>query len=40
MLLEWIDPLFNCGHWIPHQIGYAGGIDLLSHPSGDSIVIP
>jgi iron complex transport system substrate-binding protein len=39
LLLEWIDPLFNCGHWIPHQIGYAGGIDLLSHPSGDSIVI-
>jgi iron complex transport system substrate-binding protein len=40
LMLEWIDPLFNCGHWIPHQIGYAGGIDLLSHPSGDSIVIP
>ena len=40
LLLEWIDPLFNCGHWIPHQIGFAGGIDLLSHPSGDSIVIP
>ena len=40
LLLEWIDPLFNCGHWIPHQIGYAGGIDLLAHPSGDSIVIP
>lgn len=39
LMLEWIDPLFNCGHWIPHQIGYAGGIDLLSHPSGDSIVI-
>jgi len=39
LLLEWIDPLFNCGHWIPEQIGYAGGIDLLSHPSGDSMVI-
>ena len=39
LLLEWIDPLFNCGHWIPHQIGIAGGIDLLSHPSGDSIVL-
>ncbi|MEM9076504.1 MAG: ABC transporter substrate-binding protein [Bacteroidota bacterium] len=38
MLLEWIDPIFNCGHWIPHQIGYAGGIDMLSNPSGDSIV--
>lgn len=40
MMLEWINPLFNCGHWIPHQIRYAGGIDLLAHPSGDSIVIP
>ncbi|AUS04172.1 ABC transporter substrate-binding protein [Pseudotamlana carrageenivorans] len=40
LLLEWIDPLFNCGHWIPHQIAYAGGIDMMSHPSGDSIVIP
>ena len=39
LLLEWIDPLFNCGHWIPHQIGLAGGVDLLSHPAGDSIVI-
>lgn len=40
LLLEWIDPLFNCGHWIPHQIAYAGGIDMLSHPAGDSVVIP
>ncbi len=39
LLLEWINPIFNCGHWIPHQISYAGGIDLLSHPSGDSIII-
>ncbi len=38
MLLEWIDPIFNCGHWIPHQIAYAGGVDMLSNPSGDSIV--
>lgn len=36
-LLEWIDPVYNCGHWIPHQIGYAGGVDMLSNPSGDSI---
>ncbi len=38
MLLEWMAPIFNCGHWIPHQIGYAGGVDMLSNPSGDSIV--
>jgi len=39
MLLEWLDPVFNCGHWIPHQIAYAGGVDMLSNPSGDSIAI-
>ncbi len=37
-LLEWIEPIYNCGHWIPDQIAYAGGVDMLSNPSGDSIV--
>lgn len=39
-LLEWVDPIYNCGHWIPHQIAYAGGVDMLSNPSGNSIVTP
>lgn len=39
-LLEWMDPIYNCGHWIPDQIAWAGGTDLLAHPSGDSIVTP
>lgn len=39
-LLEWIQPIYNCGHWIPYQIAMAGGIDMLSHPGGDSIVTP
>lgn len=38
MLMEWIEPIYNCGHWIPHQIAYAGGTDMLGNPSGDSIV--
>lgn len=38
-LLEWIDPIYNCGHWIPFQVAQAGGIDMLSNPSGDSVVI-
>jgi len=38
-LLEWIEPMYNCGHWIPFQIAQAGGIDMLSNPGGDSIVI-
>ncbi|WP_194527761.1 ABC transporter substrate-binding protein [Zobellia roscoffensis] len=39
LLLEWIEPIYNCGHWIPHQIGYAGGVDMLSNPSGNSGVL-
>jgi iron complex transport system substrate-binding protein len=38
MLMEWMAPIYNCGHWIPYQIAYAGGVDLLSNPSGYSIV--
>lgn len=40
LLLEWISPIYNCGHWIPFQIAQAGGIDMLSNPGGDSITIP
>jgi iron complex transport system substrate-binding protein len=40
MVMEWIEPVYNCGHWIPFQIAYAGGIDMLSNPAGDSIVTP
>lgn len=39
-LLEWIDPIFNCGHWIPDQINIAGGHDALSTPNGNSRRIP
>jgi iron complex transport system substrate-binding protein len=27
--LEWLDPLFNAGHWVPEQIWIAGGDDVL-----------
>lgn len=32
-VLEWIDPLFNTGHWTPELIAIAGGVPVLS-PSG------
>ena len=38
MVMEWLDPIYNCGHWIPYQISQAGGVDMLSNPSGYSIV--
>jgi len=40
MVMEWIEPIYNCGHWIPYQVAFAGGIDMLSNPGGDSIVTP
>ncbi len=30
--LEWLDPVFVAGHWVPQMIEYAGGIDLLGLP--------
>ena len=27
--LEWLDPLFDAGHWVPEQVRIAGGVDVL-----------
>lgn len=32
LLLEWPDPPFTPGHWIPDQIEAAGGEPILAHP--------
>jgi iron complex transport system substrate-binding protein len=29
LLLEWIDPPFNCGHWSPELVALAGGNEVL-----------
>ena len=29
LMLEWLDPPFVPGHWVPEMIGYAGGVCLL-----------
>ncbi len=36
LLLEWTDPPFTPGHWIPDQITRAGGEPVLAHPGGRS----
>jgi iron complex transport system substrate-binding protein len=30
LCVEWIDPLFTAGHWVPQMVKYAGGINGLS----------
>jgi len=34
--LEWTDPLFQGGHWVPEQVHAAGGTDLLGAPGARS----
>ncbi|HEY7233464.1 MAG TPA: cobalamin-binding protein [Gemmatimonadaceae bacterium] len=37
--LEWIDPIFCGGHWVPEMIELAGGVDALGRKGGDSVRI-
>jgi iron complex transport system substrate-binding protein len=38
-LIEWMDPIYHCGHWIPDQIEQAGGFDSLGQAGGHSSAI-
>lgn len=37
--LEWLDPLFVAGHWVPEMVDLAGGSDLLGRPRAHSYTI-
>ena len=37
--IEWLDPLFKGGHWVPEQVALAGGIDVLGVPGERGVVI-
>jgi iron complex transport system substrate-binding protein len=37
VFLEWTDPLFCGGHWVPEMISLAGGEDPLGRPGEDSV---
>jgi iron complex transport system substrate-binding protein len=36
--IEWIDPLFLAGHWVPEMIHAAGGVDVGAVPGSHSVV--
>jgi iron complex transport system substrate-binding protein len=38
--LEWLDPIFSAGHWIPEMVDLAGGINGLAQPGETSVQIP
>ena len=35
-VLEWTDPLYAAGHWVPEMVRRAGGIDVLAQPGTHS----
>ncbi len=38
--MEWIDPVYCSGHWVPEMVEIAGGIDELGREGADSVRIP
>jgi iron complex transport system substrate-binding protein len=39
VLLEWTDPLYVAGHWVPEMIAKAGGVDALGQVGARSAVV-
>lgn len=37
--MEWLDPVYGSGHWVPEMVKLAGGVDSLSHEGSDSVRI-
>jgi iron complex transport system substrate-binding protein len=38
--MEWMDPVYCCGHWVPEMVRIAGGIDQLGREGSDSVRVP
>jgi len=35
--MEWLDPVYACGHWVPEQVKIAGGNDEIGSDGGESV---
>jgi iron complex transport system substrate-binding protein len=38
--MEWLDPVYCSGHWVPEMVKLAGGVDELARAGEDSVRIP
>lgn len=38
--MEWIDPIYCSGHWVPEMVRIAGGVDELARQGTDSVRVP
>jgi iron complex transport system substrate-binding protein len=37
LVVEWVDPPFLAGHWVPDLVVHAGGVPVLAHPGERSV---
>jgi iron complex transport system substrate-binding protein len=37
--MEWLDPIYACGHWVPEMVKIAGGTDEIGSDGGESVRI-
>ena len=35
--MEWLDPIYACGHWVPEMVRIAGGADEIGSDGGESV---
>ncbi len=35
--MEWMDPVYCCGHWVPEMVRIAGGLDQIGRDGSDSV---
>jgi len=35
--MEWLDPVYCCGHWVPEMVRIAGGVDSVGREGTDSV---
>jgi iron complex transport system substrate-binding protein len=38
--MEWVDPIYCSGHWVPEMVERAGGIDPMGRRNADSVRVP
>lgn len=38
--MEWLDPVYCSGHWVPEMVELAGGVDSLGRKGADSVRLP
>jgi iron complex transport system substrate-binding protein len=39
VVIEWPEPIFTAGHWVPELVALAGGVDVGAAPGSHSVVV-